>query len=38
MDVIDRMAKDGVEPDGSTYDIAQPRRSLRAYVRKIFGE
>jgi pentatricopeptide repeat protein len=34
MDVIDRMVAERVEPDEQTLEIVQPRRSLRAYLKK----
>jgi hypothetical protein len=34
MDVIDRMADDGVEPDELTVGIVSRKRNLRAYLRK----
>lgn len=37
MDVIDRMADDGVEPDEFTVAAVARKRSLRSYLRKAFG-
>lgn len=34
MDVIDRMADDGVEPDEMTVGIVSRKRNLRAYLRR----
>ncbi|KAF8072794.1 hypothetical protein HT031_000454 [Scenedesmus sp. PABB004] len=34
LDVIDRMAADGVEPDERTWDIASRKRAWRSYMRK----
>jgi hypothetical protein len=34
MDVIDRMASDGVEPNELTESVVSSKRSLRAYLRK----
>lgn len=34
LDVIDRMADDGVEPDEMTVAVCSRKRSLRAYLRK----
>jgi pentatricopeptide repeat protein len=34
MDVIDRMAEDGVDPDEMTVGIVARKRNLRAYLRK----
>lgn len=35
LDVIDRMAADGVEPDDITWDLAARKRTWRSYMRKL---
>jgi pentatricopeptide repeat protein len=37
LDVIDRMADDGVEPDEMTVAVVAKKRNLRAYLRKRFA-
>lgn len=37
LDVIDRMADDGVEPDDVTWELAAKKRVLRSYMRKVLG-
>lgn len=37
LDVLDRMADDGVEPDDMTYEIVARKRAWRSYMRKVFG-
>jgi pentatricopeptide repeat protein len=37
LDVIDRMADDGVEPDEFTYELAARKRAWRSYMRKVMG-
>lgn len=37
LDVIDRMADDGVEPDDITWDLAAKKRQWRSYMRKVMG-
>lgn len=37
LDVIDRMADDGVEPDDITWDLAAKKRTWRSYMRKMMG-
>ena len=37
MDVIDRMAADGVAPDERTLQVVARKRNLRSYLRKQLG-
>jgi pentatricopeptide repeat protein len=37
LDVIDRMADDGVEPDDITWDLTAKKRQWRSYMRKVMG-
>lgn len=37
LDVIDRMADDGVEPDDITWDLTARKRTWRSYMRKFMG-
>lgn len=37
LDVIDRMADDGVEPDEFTVATVSRKRNLRAYLRETFA-
>jgi pentatricopeptide repeat protein len=37
LDVIDRMAAEGIEPDSLTLDIVARKRTWRSYMRKTFG-
>lgn len=37
LDVLDRMADDGVEPDEVTFSITSKKRAWRSYMTKLFG-